>query len=121
MRTDTPQRYEFVTVEDIEGRVGNVLLVWPWSQFADLQGRTTPPVSYGTDVIMRRLNLSCKQFMRISPPDELNHLERFIFEDIKVETDNGDIHPEYFKGLTMKNVCVNGNLLPNLTENSPQP
>ena len=42
MRPDTPQQYEYVTVEDIEGNAKNFILVAPWTQFYDLKGRAHP-------------------------------------------------------------------------------
>ena len=46
MRPDTPQRYEYITVEDIKGPVKNFILVAPWKQFYDLKGRKDSPLSY---------------------------------------------------------------------------
>ena len=39
MRPDTPQLYEYITVENITGPVKNFILIAPWTQFYDLKGR----------------------------------------------------------------------------------
>lgn len=39
MRPDTPQKYEYILVEDITGNVQNCLNIAPWTQFYDLKDR----------------------------------------------------------------------------------
>lgn len=38
MRPDTPQNYEYITVEDVKGSAQNFLFVRPWTQFFDMKG-----------------------------------------------------------------------------------
>jgi polygalacturonase len=35
MRPDTPQRYEYITVENIKGQAHSMIFVKPWRQFFD--------------------------------------------------------------------------------------
>ncbi|HBO30225.1 MAG TPA: exopolygalacturonase, partial [Leeuwenhoekiella sp.] len=38
MRPDTPQHYEYITIEDIKGSVRSMVLIKPWTQFFNLKG-----------------------------------------------------------------------------------
>ncbi len=107
MRTDTPQRYEFIIVEDMHGRVGNFLHVHSWSQFANMEGRTTPPMSYGSDVTMRRITMECGQFFNVAQEEDKFRLSRFLFEDLDIKAQNSEVHPEYIDSLTISNVKIN--------------
>ena len=106
MRTDTPQHYEYITVEDITGNARNFLLVRPWSQFADLKGRTTPPVSYSDHITMRRITLQCETFFNVRKPDEQFSLRDFLFEDLHIKAKNTTIQEDYIPGLVMRRVEV---------------
>lgn len=57
MRPDTPQRYEYITLEDISGEVDYVLYIHPWTQFYDLKDRTDLPKSYADHVTLRRCRM----------------------------------------------------------------
>lgn len=39
MRPDTPQHYEYITLENIEGNITNFININPWTQFFDLKDR----------------------------------------------------------------------------------
>lgn len=58
MRPDTPQRYEYVTVEDVVGDVNYFLYIHPWTQFYDLKDREDIPRSYADHITLRRCNIS---------------------------------------------------------------
>ena len=112
MRTDTPQHYEFITVEDIKGHVGNFLYVHSWSQFANMEGRTTPPMSYGSDVTMRRIAMECKQFFNVAHEEDKFHLTRFTIEDLDIKAQNAEVPSNCIDSLIMKNVIINGEKYP---------
>lgn len=111
MRTDTPQHYEFITVEDITGQASNFLLVRPWSQFFDLKDRQDPPMSYSNNIVMRNITLDCTTFFNVTKNDEQYSLKDFTFENLTITARNGDFHPEYINGVTAKNIVVNGKAL----------
>ncbi len=46
MRPDTPQMYEYVTVENVKGQAHSMIYAKPWTQFFDLKGRADVPLSY---------------------------------------------------------------------------
>ena len=111
MRPDTPQHYEYITVEDITGNAKNFLLVRPWTQFYDLKDRKDTPMSYSNNITMRRINLDCSTFFNVTPREDQYHLRDFLFEDCTIQAGNADFHPEYIEHLIVKNVKVNGTLL----------
>lgn len=43
MRPDTPQHYEYVTVDNIQGTTGSFLVIRPWKQFFKLGDRKDMP------------------------------------------------------------------------------
>lgn len=85
MRPDTPQRYEYVLVEDIEGCVKNVLNINPWKQFFDLKGRKDMPPSTVSHITMRNCSCECKTCYNVTPRDEQYLLSDFVFENMQCE------------------------------------
>ena len=111
MRADTPQNYEYILVEDIEGAdIANFIYIQPWTQFFDLQGQTEIPLSYGSNITMRNINLSCDAFFNVRPSDQYK-LSNFTFENLNIEAKKPAIHPEYVENFTLKNITVNGQKL----------
>lgn len=82
MRPDTPQRYEYVLVEDIEGCVKNVLNINPWKQFFDLKGHGDMPPSTVSHIIMRNCNCKCEICCNVMPNDEQYLLSDLVFENM---------------------------------------
>ncbi|MBQ9508598.1 MAG: hypothetical protein IJR53_04150, partial [Bacteroidales bacterium] len=75
MRPDTPQLYEYITVEDIKGPVKNFILVAPWTQFYDLKGRKDSPMSYSDHITMRRCDVDCDVFFNVKQQENVYHLQ----------------------------------------------
>lgn len=84
MRPDTPQRYEYITVEDCEGSVNRVLFVHPWTQFYDLKDRKDMPRSYSSHVTLRNCELRCKVYKDIEDAPDQYELSDFRFENMKI-------------------------------------
>lgn len=104
MRPDTPQRYEYITVENITGPVKNFILVAPWTQFYDLKGRKDAPMSYSDHITMRNCDVDCNVFFNVKKQDEVYRLSNFNFENITVRAKNKEFHPEYVDQFTYKNI-----------------
>ncbi|MBO4665001.1 MAG: exopolygalacturonase [Bacteroidaceae bacterium] len=104
MRPDTPQRYEYVTVEDIEGNAKNFLLVAPWTQFYDLKGRKDTPMSYSDHITMRNITFECDVFFNVKPREDQYHLSNFTFENLSILGKNIDLNKDYIENFTVKNV-----------------
>lgn len=107
MRPDTPQRYEYITVEGITGEADRLIYAKPWTQFFDLQGRETPPFSISDHITFRNIELKTKIFADIQR-SQYDSLRNFTFENLMITTENATLDPAWFEGLTVKNVTVNG-------------
>lgn len=82
MRPDTPQLYENVTVERIRGDVRIGVSIQPWTQYYDLKGRKDRPMSYGRNVMLRDLDLTCDRFFATARSDDYR-LSNFTFENVR--------------------------------------
>ena len=104
MRPDTPQLYEHIRVEDIEGTGKNFLLVAPWTQFYDLKGRETIPMSYSNHITMRNITFDCDVFFNVKQKQDQYRLSNFTFENLIIKAQNTDFHQEYVENFNVKNV-----------------
>lgn len=113
MRPDTPQKYEYILVEDIEGDARSFLYVKPWRQFFDLQGREDTPYSYSNNITMRNIKLKCNVFFDVNRSDDY-FLSDFTFENLDITAaKDGELKADLIDGLKIKNVTINGVKLPN--------
>lgn len=109
MRPDTPQNYEYITMEDITGSVGNFLFAKPWTQFFDLKGRKDIPYSYSSHVTLRRIQMECEVLFAVKKDESQYKLSDFTFEDLDITArKSGEIYKDYVHGLKLRNVVVNG-------------
>ena len=112
MRPDTPQHYEYVSVEDFTGRCRNFLLVRPWTQFYEKQERPDMPLSRCNDITFSNIRMECGVFFNVTGSDKYT-LSNFSFDGIDVSDGAGSRpfsdHP--IDGLRLKNVTVNGEKL----------
>ncbi len=113
MRPDTPQNYEYITVEEITGSgLTNFIYIQPWTQFFDLKGETQIPFSYGSHITMRNIDLECANLFNVGASPDQYKLSDFTFENLNLRvTCDTDLHPETVEGFTLKNITVNGNKL----------
>ncbi len=110
MRPDTPQMYEYITVEDIKGQASSLIYVKPWTQFFDLKGRKDVPLSYSENILMKNIDLECDVFFDIAIT-EYDRLSDFRFDNLKIKAKKSDFDKSAIKGLTFSNVLVNGTLI----------
>lgn len=110
MRPDTPQKYEFITVENITGQANSMIYIKPWTQFFDLKGREEVPLSYSENITLRNIELRCDVFfdMAITENDRLSN---FTFDNLQISAKNGDYDKDLIKDLTFSNVIVNDQLI----------
>jgi polygalacturonase len=107
MRPDTPQRYEYITLENIEGDARSFIFIKPWTQFFDLKGRKDIPLSVGENITMRNIRFKSNVFYDVATPKDYQ-LSNFTFENLQIEAQNGNLNKSYIDGFTLKNVVVNG-------------
>jgi hypothetical protein len=110
MRPDTPQKYEFITVENIEGDVYSLIYIKPWSQFFDLKGRKDMPVSTCDNITLRNINLKCEVFYDVKISEKIC-LANFSFLNLNVKAKNGSFDKSLIKGVTIKDVKVNNRII----------
>jgi polygalacturonase len=107
MRPDTPQLYEYLTVESVHGKkVINFLNINPWTQFYDLKGRKDIPISYAEHVKLLDCKCACKVYCNVKAAPEQYILSDFIFENMQIEAAKNGFTQELFKNVTVKNATV---------------
>ncbi len=106
MRPDTPQNYEYVTVEEIEGNARAFLFVRPWKQFFDLKGRKDIPMSYSSHITMRNIKLDCNRFFDVEQAEDQYHLSDFTFENLHIRAKDTTCNRKAVERFTWKKVKV---------------
>ena len=108
MRPDTPQKYEYILIEDITGNTGKFISVRPWTQFFDLKGEQAPPPSRSGNITMRNINLECETYFDVAKSEKYV-LTDFIFENLNIKANkNSDFDKSIIENLKLNNVKVNG-------------
>lgn len=106
LRPDTPQLYEYITIEQVTGKVGNFALIRPWTQFFDNKGRTDIPLSVAENITLRDCDCDCDAYWNVEYAPAQYRLSRFTLEEIRVRA----AHPEFdgsgIDELTVRNVDV---------------
>lgn len=106
MRPDTPQLYEYVLVEDIQGSAKNFIQVRPWTQFFDLGDRKDIPLSYADNIVMRNIDFECNRFFVVEKSEQYK-LSNFSFENLRIKTKDGNYNVDAISNFTLKNVKIN--------------
>jgi polygalacturonase len=110
MRPDTPQLYEFISVENIDGYAYSLIYVKPWKQFFDLKGRKDVPLSYCDQISLKNIKLKCEVFFDVSP-GEYDKLSRFKFENLDIVAKNAACDKSVVKDFELTNVRVNQKMI----------
>ena len=110
MRPDTPQKYEYITVENITSQAHSLIYVKPWTQFFDLKGCKEVALSYSEHITLKNIDMMCDIFFDIAIT-EYDKLAQFTFENVKVEAKNMAYDKSIIDGFTFNNVVVNGKTL----------
>ncbi|WP_416865944.1 MAG: glycoside hydrolase family 28 protein [Imperialibacter sp.] len=110
MRPDTPQKYEYVTVENITGNAYSFIYVKPWTQFFDLKGREEVPLSYSDHITMRNIDLDCEIFFDVAITEH-DRLSNFTFQNLTIKAVNPAFDKSMVKDFLLENVKVNGDIL----------
>lgn len=107
MRPDTPQHYEYVTIENAVGSVENFININPWTQFFDLKGRKEIPLSFAEHITMQNCDITAKTFFNVKPDDEQYILSDFIFENLNIKAENTEFLVDAVKNFKVNNVNIN--------------
>ena len=106
MRPDTPQRYEYITVEQIEGRVKEFLKIYPWTQFFDLKDRKDRPLSYADHITMRDCDCACDTFFDVIADEEQYLLTDFTLKDLRIRARVDNFSEDKLRSVVYENVQV---------------
>ena len=100
-------------MEDITAHAHSFLYFKPWTQFFDLQGEETIPLSYASNVTMRNIDLKCNRFFDVTESDQYI-LSHFTLENLNIQATHPEINRDFIKSFKLKNVKVNGRLIKNV-------
>ena len=106
MRPDTPQRYEYITVEDIEGNIVNFLNINPWTQYFDLKDRKDIPLSYADNITMRNCRCECDTYFNVKPDKSQYILTNFTFENLDITAKKNGYSDDMIDNVKVNNVTV---------------
>lgn len=106
MRPDTPQKYEYITVESICGNVNVLLYIKPWTQFFDLKGREDIPLSYADNITLKDIDITCNTYFGVTKADDQYKLTNFIFENLNIITRKNGFKDDIIENLFLNNVVV---------------
>lgn len=105
MRPDTPQHYEYVSVENFTGKTGSFLVIRPWTQFFKLDDRPDMPLSRCHNVVLKDIRMDCRNFFDVGTSDKYD-ISDFHFENIDVNDEKKAFSDTVIKNTTTKNVNI---------------
>ena len=107
MRPDTPQHYEYISMDNIVGKITNFININPWTQFFDLKGREDIPLSVADHIQMKNCKVECETFFNVTPNDEQYRLSDFTFENLEIKAENGSFEHCCIENAKVENVKIN--------------
>ncbi len=119
-RPDTPQNYEHVLIEDIEGSdIANFVFIKPWTQFFDLKGEKEVRTSVGRYITLRNIKLDCDVAFAIETSKKQNDviafdykLSDFTFENLNITAGkDAKLNTSAIENVKLKNITINGEKL----------
>ncbi len=109
MRPDTPQKYEFIEVNNITGDARSMIYIKPWTQFFDLKGEKDIKTSSANNISMKNLKFDCNVMFDIDKSEQYQ-LSAFTFENLDVTAKSKfEVSADQIPNLMLKNVKINGN------------
>jgi len=111
MRPDTPQKYEYILIENIKGNVTRFLDINPWTQFFDLKGHPGPLMSYASNITMRNIEIDCSVLFNVRKSDQYE-LKDFTFENLNIKvSDRPEIQVDYIDNFKLEKITINNERL----------
>ena len=107
MRPDTPQHYEYVTIEDVSGDCNSFLVVRPWTQFFKPEKRDDMPLSTCNNITIRNAKIKSKNFFDVGKSDKY-HLTDFTFENCEVNDVKNAFDKNLIDNCTTKRLIITG-------------
>lgn len=103
MRPDTPQHYEKILVDNINGTCKSFLFVKPWTQFFKPEQRDDMPLSQCNNVEIRNCLVSTSSFFEVRPSDKYA-LKDFSFKNLTIKSSKTKIDESCFNGCIVEKV-----------------
>ena len=107
MRPDTPQHYEYLSVENVTGDCASFLVVRPWTQFYNIEKRDDMPMSMCNNIMFRNINVKSDNFLDVGKSEKYV-LKDFYFENCNVKNDADLLEEGTIQNMKLKNVRING-------------
>lgn len=105
MRPDTPQHYEYVTVDNITGTTGSFLVVRPWTQFFKPGDRKDMPLSKCNNITIKNIQMDCDNFFDVGTSDKYRLVD-FTFENIQSTDKKMAFNKDVIENTIVKNVNI---------------
>lgn len=112
MRPDTPQKYEYVSIDDVKGTCGSFLVIRPWTQFYKLEKRDDMPLSECSNIAISNISVTTSNFFDVGKSDKYA-LKAFSFENCKVQDKAEAFDPSIIEKCKVKSVTINGKKVKN--------
>lgn len=106
MRPDTPQHYEYVTIENVVGNCGSFLVIRPWTQFFKPEKRDDMPKSLCNNIVMKNIKMDCRNFFDVGASEKYDFRD-FTFENILVNDKKNAFNKDLIPNTVVKNVKIN--------------
>jgi len=106
MRPDTPQKYEYIMLEEIEGKPCHFINIHPWTQFYDLKDRKDIPLSFAENITMKNCNCECWTYFDVETDEKQYKLSDFTFENIRVKAKKNGFDESAIENVSLKNVMI---------------
>ena len=103
MRPDTPQHYEYVTVDNITGTCNNFLVCNPWTQFFKPEKRDDMPLSQCNNITIKNCNVEAKTFFNVKASDKYK-LNDFTFDNLTITGSKTKINPDIIENCKVNKV-----------------
>lgn len=84
MRPDTPQHYEYITVENVTGHCGRLLFIHPWTQFFKPGDRKDMPLSRCNNVTLRNNQVDSTTLLDVKTSDKYD-LQHFTLDGTAID------------------------------------
>ena len=106
MRPDTPQFYEYITVEDMHGTSAVVLQITPWTQYFDLRDRKDIPLSYAQNITLQDCTCTCKMYCNVQACEEQYKLSKFTFKNLTIKAKDCSFDERIYTDAVVENVQI---------------
>lgn len=106
MRPDTPQHYEYIVVEDVQGKTDSFININKWKQFFDLKDRKDIPLSFVNHIWMKNCRMECETYFNVEKDETQYYLSDFVFENLKITAEKDGFDSKVVKNMVIKNVEI---------------